>query len=122
MPPQNFSIPIPTKFCHKTYTCQLIFCTHHQFVQPNLYNKFFLTTKPPKFKPKFIQKHHMLHTLPNSMGHQHCPSYTMPKNSTIQKIPQSQDYYMINPMMSKISTRANNNKMTMSQHQTLNGT
>ena len=46
--PQNFAI---------NYTCQQIFHIHHDFVQPSLYNEFFMTSMPPKFKPKLIKQH-----------------------------------------------------------------
>ena len=36
---------------------------------------------------KFIQQHHILPTLPKFITYQHCSSYTMPKNTTIQNIP-----------------------------------
>ena len=102
---QNF---MPTKFfrTHKifpylypqkfaiNYTCQQIFHIHHDFGQPSLHNKFFMTSMPPKiqakvhptnirnyqhcqnfmismipkFKPKFIQQHHKLPTWPKFHG------------------------------------------------------
>ena len=105
---------------NKTYTRQQIFRTHHEFVQPSLYNKFFITTMPPKFKPKFIQQHHILHTLPKFHESSTLSKLHHAKKLNNSKWPQSQDYNMINHVMSKISTKANHNKMTMSQHQTCN--
>ena len=52
----------------------------------------------------------------NSMSYQHCSRL----HHVNSKCPQSQDYNMINHTMPQISKRAHNNKMTMSQHQTLN--
>ena len=105
---------------NKTYTRQQIFRTHHEFVQPSLYNKFFITTMPPKFKLKFIQQHHILHTLPKFHESSTLSKLHHAKKLNNSKWPQSQDYNMINHVMSKISTKANHNKMTMSQHQTCN--
>ena len=105
---------------NKTYTRQQIFRTHHEFVQPSLYNKFFITTMPPKFKPKFIQQHHILHTLPKFHESSTLSKLHHAKKLNNSKWPQSQDYNMIKHVMSKISTKANHNKMTMSQHQTCN--
>jgi len=48
-----------------------------------------MTSMLTKFKPKHIQQYHKLHTLPNFMSYQHCPSYTMPNSSTIQKYPKA---------------------------------
>ena len=76
---------------------------------------------PTKFKPKHIQQYHKLHTLSNFMSHQYCPSYTMPNSSTIQKFPKAK-ITTWSTIQCKISTRANNNQMTMSQHQALNKT
>ena len=91
------------------------------FIQTHT-NKFFKISMPPKSKPKFIQQHHKLPTLAKFMSHQHCPSYTMTKKYNDSKMLQSQDYNMVNHAMPQISTRPHNNTMTMSQHQTLNGT
>ena len=44
---------------------------------------------PTKFKSKFIHQCHKLHTSPNFRSHQHCPNFTMPNNSTIQKCPKA---------------------------------
>ena len=52
----------------------------------------------------------------NSMSYQHCSRL----HHVNSKCPQSQDYNMINHTMPQISKIAHNNKMTMSQHQTLN--
>ena len=136
MPPQIFfhtrihkffSIPIPTKFFHththkilpcswnKTYTCQKIVHINHEFVQLSLHNKFFTTSMPQN---SFNNKSP---TLPKFTTHQHCPSYTMDKtNTTIQKCPKAKITTWSIMQMPQISTRAHNNTMTMSQHQTLN--
>ena len=64
------------------------------------------------------------------MSHQNCPSYTMSKKKKKKKlnnskIPQGQDYNIIrisNQALRcpKFQQRANNNQMTISQHQTFN--
>ena len=80
-----------------------------------------------KFKSKFIQQYHKLHTIKSFMNHQHCPNFIIPNNSTIQKFPKtnkttwSNKDFQPNYMMFKIHTKANN-KMTMSHHQALNKT
>ena len=56
----------------------------------------------------------------NSISYQHCPNYTMTKRYNITKMLQSQDYNVINHTMPQISTRAHNNPITISQHQTPN--
>ena len=88
--PQNFSILIPTKFCHKLHMPTNLphsswFCSTkptkqilHNFNAPqnsrksssNKYHKsptlpkFFTTWMPTKFKPRLIQQHHKLPILP----------------------------------------------------------
>ena len=100
---------MPTNFPHSSWICS---------TKPT--PQIFHNLNARKFKLKFIQQHHKLPTLPKFMTHQHCSSYTMPKNTTIQKKPQSQDYNMINHAMPQISTKAHNNTITMSRHQILN--
>ena len=118
---QNFSIP--TKFCHvheiKFTHANKISRIYHECIHPNPHDKFFTISMPPKSKPKFIQQHHKLPTLPKFMSHQHCPSYTMTKKYNNSKMLQNQDYNIINHTMPQIPTRAHN-KMTISQHQTFN--
>ena len=82
---------------------------------------------PIKFKSKFTQQYHRLHTLPNFISHQHCPSF-IPNISTIKKWPKtkkttwSHNDFQPNHTMLNIPIRTNNNKMTMSYHQALNKT
>ena len=87
--PQNFSILIPTKFCHKLHMPTNLphsswFCStkptqqiFHNFKAPKIQAKVhptnitnyqhwqnFTVSKLPKLKPKFVQQHHKLPTLP----------------------------------------------------------
>ena len=64
----------------------------------------------------------------NSTNDQHCPNFTIPNNSTIQKCPKIKnqlDHAMISIQIiqyPKTPTRANNKKMTMPHHKVLNKT
>ena len=81
MPPQNFFILIPTKFCHaheiRIYTCQQIFHIHQEFVQPSLHHKFF-TISIPQNPSQHCQ---------NSWHTNIVQVTPWPKNTTIQNAP-----------------------------------
>ena len=64
----------------------------------------------------------------DSTNDKHCPHFTIPNNSAIQKCPKiknQHDHTLISIQIiqyPKIPTRANNNKMTMPHHKVLNKT
>ena len=64
----------------------------------------------------------------NITNDQHCPNFTIPNNSTIQKCPKIKNQHnhtMISIQIilyPKIPTRSNNNKMTMPHHKFFNKT
>ena len=75
---------------NKTYTFQQNFHTHQKWVssiKPT--HQILIIPILTTFKSKFLQQCHKLHTLLNFMSHQHCPSFIMPNNSTIQKCPKA---------------------------------
>ena len=80
-----------------------------------------MTSMPTKFKPKHIQQYHKINTLPNFMSRQYCPSYTMPNSLTIQKCLKS-NITTWSTIPCKISTRANNHQMKISEHEAFNKT
>ena len=105
---------------NKAYIFQQSFCIHQKWscsTKPT--QQISITSMPPKFKSKFIQQYHMIY-----IAKIHDPSTLFKlhhaKKLNNSKCSQSQDYNMINHAMSKISIKANHNKMTMSQHQTCN--
>ena len=124
--PQNFSILIPTKFCHKLHMPTNLphsswFCSTkptkqilHNFNAPqnsrksssNKYHKsptlpkFFTTWMPTKFKPRLIQQHHKLPILPKFHKPPTLSDYTMTKRYNTSSMLQSQHFQnMINHTM-----------------------
>ena len=80
-----------TKFFH-THTYKILPCSWNKNLHMSTnfpHTSRICSTKPtpqifhnlnsPKSKPKFIQQHHIVPTLPKFMTHQHCSSYTMTK-------------------------------------------
>ena len=77
---------------------------------------------PQKFKSKFFQQYHILTTLPKFVNHQHCSSYTMPKNSTIQNSPKPRLQHGQTLQCPKFQQKQTTIKMKKSQNQTCNKT
>ena len=71
------------------YTSQQNFRTHQKWVYSIMPTHQILIISYPqkKIKSKFIQQYLKLHTMQSFINHQHCPNFTIPNNSTIQKHP-----------------------------------
>ena len=65
------------------------FRTHQKWVYSIMPTHQILIISYPqkKIKSKFIQQYLKLHTMQSFINHQHCPNFTIPINSTIQKCP-----------------------------------
>ena len=151
IPYQHNKFPCMTHKKKKKKLPEKIFHTHENFhtpeIKPTHPNKISTLIKkwvysiipthqilmisiPTKTKPRFIQQYYKLHTMQGFMNHQHCPNFTIPNNSTIQKMPKKKkkktymttQWFLTKSYNVQNSHKTNNNKMTMSHHKVLNKT